>query len=809
MSTPPSESDRYAGSGDSDGSDQDVRSDWVVRPAVPGWSAGPNTYAGPSFDDTGWHIDLSGVDWDQPLEPDYGPEPSRRRDTTRGQRTTLRIRHHGPSAGNGGAPAREGYSDPPTRQEPRPRDDYGGPPRDNYGPPPPQAYTGPPAGRTGYEYPPDAPTVRRPRPGSGRHARKEPGEQPPSGPGVQPATGLRRPPPGAGLPGSTRRLPGAAPARPDQLPPVPPETRRPGPAAPGTAPAGWDQRDRRRPGAAIPGPMPAAAGRRGPAAPGTLPPARPGVAPPGARGPAPESVSIVRSSGVMAVGTLGSRLTGFLRTVAQSYALGALGIAAAYNLSNTLPNVVYNLALGGILTSVSVPLLVNAAIRGRPGYDQRMFTLVTLALAGVTLFAEILAVPIVHLYAGSTVSHSPATLHLSVIFALFFIPQIFFYGFSSLMGAILNSRGSFAAPMWTPIVNNVVVMGVLGLYVATAGLHRNPSTISGGDVALLGFGTTLGIVAQTIALLPALRRVRFRWRPRGHFRRYEVREIGRMAGWMIGYIATTQIAFLVTTKAAQDATLQGITQYNYAWLLFQLPYAVVGISVITALLPRMSAHAAERRYGLVRQDFSAGVRLSAAIVVPCSLVLAALGPDLAQLILGHGAMQAADARYTGVVFAVFSLGLVPYMVFQLQLRVFYALQDSKTPAIIGLATMLVNIVANVIALDTLARHTVVAALGVGFGLANLVGMVIAWRILSRRLRGLEGYYISRSLVRMHAAAVPAALLAVVAGILTGNDFVVVIIGGGLAGLMYLVFARALRVDELTEVIGSMRARFGR
>ena len=124
---------------------------------------------------------------------------------------------------------------------------------------------------------------------------------------------------------------------------------------------------------------------------------------------------------------------------------------------------------------------------------------------------------------------------------------------------------------------------------------------------LLGVGTTLGIIAQTVALIPALRRVGFPLAAHGiDFRRGEVAEIGRMAGWMFGYIAATQVAFLVTTKVAGDASVAGVTEYNYAWLLFQLPYAVVGISVITALLPRMSAHAAERRYGLVRQDFSAG-----------------------------------------------------------------------------------------------------------------------------------------------------------------------------------------------------------
>jgi putative peptidoglycan lipid II flippase len=513
----------------------------------------------------------------------------------------------------------------------------------------------------------------------------------------------------------------------------------------------------------------------------------------------------------MAVGTLGSRFTGFLRQIVQSRALGAGGIAAAYNLSNTLPNVVYNLALGGILTSVIVPLIVTAAKRDsgrRSGYDQRMFTLVTGSLAGVTLLAMAAVVPIVHLYAGSKIAHSPGTLHLAIILALFFIPQIFFYGISSLIGAILNSRGSFAAPMWTPMINNFVVIFVLGLYIAVAGVHKIPGTISSFEVELLGLGTTLGIVAQTIALVPALRRVGFRWHPRTDFRHGEIAEIGRMAGWMFGYIAATQVAFLVTTKIAGDTSVAGITQYNYAWLLFQLPYAVVGISVITALLPRMSAHAADRRYGLVRQDFSAGIRLAAAIVVPCSLVLAVLGPKLAEVFLGGGAMHFAQARYTGVVFSVFCLGLLPYMVFQLQLRVFYAVHDSRTPALIGLVTMTVNIVANVVALHMLGTN-VVAGLGVGFGLANVVGMLVAWRILTRRLRGLDGYRIGRTLVRMHAATLPAALIAILVGIISSNGLIDLVIGGGLAVTMYVLFARALRIDEVTGLTRLVMSRLGR
>jgi len=263
--------------------------------------------------------------------------------------------------------------------------------------------------------------------------------------------------------------------------------------------------------------------------------------------------SIMRSSGVMALGTLASRGTGLLRTLVQAYALGVFTLSVAFNNANTLPNVVYNLVIGGILTSVIVPLLVSAAKRdsGRgEGYDQRMFTLITMALLALTIVATLAAAPLVDLYKGTITGPEQ---HLMVIFAYFFIPQIFFYGVSSLAGAILNARGSFAAPMWTPVINNVVVIAVLLMFVAVAGLGQSPSTISGGEVQLIGIGTTLGVVAQTAALLPSLRRVGFRWRPQTDFRRAEIAEIGRMGGWMFGYIAATQVAFLVTTLVANIA----------------------------------------------------------------------------------------------------------------------------------------------------------------------------------------------------------------------------------------------------------------
>jgi putative peptidoglycan lipid II flippase len=522
----------------------------------------------------------------------------------------------------------------------------------------------------------------------------------------------------------------------------------------------------------------------------------------------------------MAIGTLVSRGTGFLRTFVLVFAVGTSFLGSAYNNANTLPNTVYYLMLGGIFTSVVVPLLVRAAKRDPDhgeAYAQRMFTLGALALLAVTVVATLLAGPLVDLYAPGI---GGAEHNLMVVWAYFFIPQIFFYGMSSLIGAVLNTRGRFAAPMWTPVINNLVVIVVGALFIATVGLKKTPSDISTFGVQLLGIGTTLGVVAQTVALFPSLRSAGFRWAPTLAFRRAEVSEMGRMASWMLVYVISQSAGNLIAQRVANTASagVNGYSAYSIAWQLFQLPYAIVGISVITALLPRMSEHASTRRYSLVRDDFSIGVRLAAVIVVPAAVYLGVLGGPLAEFLIAHGSTSITQARYIGEVFGLFSLGLVPYMLTQLQLRVFYSFQDSRTAAFVGLLTMVVSIAAAYIAFAMLPRLDVVAGLAVAYGIANLTGTIAGWALLLRRVGSLDGWAIARSLTRMHVATVPGLVFAVFvmigAGHVTHNPgaaygFIVTVIGGGGAVALYALCARALRVAELGFVARTITARFGR
>ena len=535
----------------------------------------------------------------------------------------------------------------------------------------------------------------------------------------------------------------------------------------------------------------------------------------------PTGAGLVRSTGSMAVGTLISRVTGFLRTFVLIFALGAVDLANSYNNANTIPNAVYDVMIGGVLTSVVVPLLVTAARQHRDGgeaYNQRIFTLSVAALGIVTVVATIAAGLLVNLYAGAL--QGPEH-RLMVVFAYFFIPQIFFYGLSSLIAAILNTRNSFAAPMWTPIINNVIVIAVGLLFVVTFGLHRTPADIPAGGVLLLGIGTTLGIVVQTIALIPALRKVDFRWRPRFDFRREEMAEIGRMAIWMLGYVVSTQITFVVTTRLANAASVQvhnaGVSAYNYSYALFLLPYAIIGVSVTTALLPRMSKHAAEGKFWLVRDDFSASIRLSSVILVPAALLLAVLGPALCEFLFSYGSSSVADARYFGEAFAAFSLGLVPFVIFQLLLRVFYALHDSRTPAIIGFLTMIATVIGNYIAVAILPAGQVVIGMAFVYGVTSVFSAVVAWRLLNRRVGSLDGRVITRSLVRMHVATIPPLILAFAVSAAVGTvvrpgpvyGFLTVLIGGGGALLLYVIVAKALRLDELSQLMHMVGGRFGR
>jgi putative peptidoglycan lipid II flippase len=533
---------------------------------------------------------------------------------------------------------------------------------------------------------------------------------------------------------------------------------------------------------------------------------------------------LLRSSAVMAMGTVASRLTGFIRTAVIVIALGTGPLGDSYNTANTFPNVLYDLLLGGVLTAVHVPMLVRALEKNRAygeEYEARLLTIVLGGLLGLTAIAMVCAPLLVELYASE---FTPQQHDVAVIFALFFLPQIFFYGVGALAGASLNARGSFAAPMWTPVLNNVVVI-VIGLaFLLVAGPGVTPGGITDGQITLLAGGTTLGIVIQTFALWPALRRAGFRYRPRFDFRREELAPVGGMALWTLMYVAIMQVGFVVNTNIANGAGVRGVregipygvglTPWTNAYLLFQLPYAIVGVSVITALLPRMSRHASDRRLDLVREDLSTGLGLSSVIIIPSAALLFALAPELTTLFFAHGSTRISGALMIANVLQAFSLALVPFAVFQLLLRVFYALADTRTPALISIVNISVSISLGVLGYHVLPADMIIEGISIALGISWAIGCVIAAAILRRRLERLDGRHIVRTHVKIAVATVPAFLFALGVHALFYSAFyynpissaAALLIGGLGAVVLYVLVARRLRVSEVETLHRTVMTR---
>ena len=531
----------------------------------------------------------------------------------------------------------------------------------------------------------------------------------------------------------------------------------------------------------------------------------------------PRTASVARSSGLMALGTIGSRGSGFVRLAALAAALGLSGVADPYNIANTLPNIVYELLLGGVLTSVVVRPLVQAAKEdddGGESFAQALLTFVVVALAVAVLLGEALAPWIVRAY-GSRLDADQ--LELATGLLRLFLPQILFYGAGATMGAILNTRGRFGAPMAVPMLNNLVVVATLGVFVLMPGPRPpTPGGLTSAQFLVLGVGTTLGIVAQTVALVPFLRRAGFRFRPR-RLGSARFRSLARLGGWVVTYVVANQLGYLVVVRLASGVREGGYSAYTYAFQLFSLPHAIVAVSVITALAPAISGHAVAGDLDRVRGDLSNGLRLVAVVLVPAALGLVVLAKPFALVTLSRGAFGGEDAALTGRILVAFACGLLPFSAFQLLARVFYWLHDSRTPALVNIAVNAVNVAADVALVALLDGETRLVGLAAGYASSYVAGSLLLAFLLRRRLGGLDGARVVRTLVRTLVAAGIGALGAygvaelvrkTFGGDVTGSIVALLaaaVVGGGL----YVVSARRMHVREVDSLVGLVRGRVTR
>ncbi len=536
--------------------------------------------------------------------------------------------------------------------------------------------------------------------------------------------------------------------------------------------------------------------------------------------------AFARNTAVMSVGTALSRLSGFLRLAFALWAIGPTvsSLADTYNRANTTPNIIYELALGGILSSVFVPVFVEwLDTRARDEaweVADRVLTLALVALAAVAAAGGLLAPWIIRLYLVGSGAAGPARaaqVALGAYFLRWFMPQVVFYGVGAVAIGLLNAHRRFAVPMFAPVLNNVSVIVTFVVYAGVRGSGRivSPETITGAEKLILGFGTTLGVCAMTAALWPALHHLGYRWRLRFGWNHEAVRRLGKLAVWVVVYVVSNQVAYLIVIVLAGQQQ-GGYTVYAAAFILFQLPHAIFAVSVFTALLPAMSGRWAAGDADGVRALLSQGVRATAFIVLPAAAGYIALSLPIVRLLLQHGQTGAEDAELIASTLRFFAIGLLFFSMFQLLSRTFYAMQDTRTPALVNVAAAALNVVADLV--YVFVFHLGVRGLALGHATSYVFSTIVCVAILHRRLGGLDEARILRATGRVAVAAAATAsvawgaarAVATAIGVASSGARLVQVGAGISAG--FLVFGAAsliFRLEEADVLKEALARRFRR
>ena len=523
-----------------------------------------------------------------------------------------------------------------------------------------------------------------------------------------------------------------------------------------------------------------------------------------------------RATRVMAVGTVLSRVTGFGRLFALAYAFGFTRLTDTYNLANTTPNIIYELVLGGVLSGTLVPVFVRLLKEGDRPTDRDskdadgVSAIVTMAVVVITALAALLALAaplVIRLYTvGNDSPAIGAQRDVGTTLLRLFAPQVACLGVITITTALLNARRRFAAPMYAPVLANLTIIGVLlsmptiADQLTLAGMQRERSAL-----LVLGLGTTAAFVVQAVVQVLALRGTGLRLRPRWDLAHPAVRQVVRLSGWTVGFTIANQVALWVVLVLAGRAN-GGVSAYQAGLVFFQLPHAVVTVSVMTALLPALSRRwSDDDRAGFARET-SWGLRAAGALIVPAAIGYVVLARPLVTVVLEHGALSSADARLTGDVLALLALGLPGFSAFLLLVRSFYALQDTRSVFWLYVVENGLNIALAVALFPGLGVRGLALAYAVAYtATAVAAGVLLRQRLKHPLLVGARPWAIKLVVATGLMAAAVVGVTRVSRG--GGGLSAAVEAGAGIgAGVsVYLLAATALGVEELRQLLRPRRS----
>ena len=538
-----------------------------------------------------------------------------------------------------------------------------------------------------------------------------------------------------------------------------------------------------------------------------------------------KSNDLFRASGIMALGTIISRITGFVRGILIVAVLGTTLLADTYNVANTMPNILYNLLVGGALTAIFIPQLVRSFDHEDGGDDfaSRLITTISLILLVLVSLGMFFAPALVRLYAPEFFTAGFETeQEIAIAFTRYCLPQIFFLGLFTMLGQVANARGSFGPLMWAPIANNLVGIALFGGFlIFSPGIDI--SSITSNQVALLGWGTTFSVGVQALVLVPVIRKLGITIKPR-----LGVAGLGKsfnLAGWTLVYVLISQLGYLVTVNVATSAAVRsaqegvvtgvGYTPYTYAYFVMLLPYSIVTISIITAILPHISKLALDDKREEVKAQLVRAIRLVGVITVPSAVAFLLFGPLITQSIFIG--IPDEDSRYIGYVLSALSFGLVAFSINLILIRGFNAFEDTKTQVVSILVINILSVAMSYFFLYFVKNQWVTVGLGVAFSASYLVGLFVTLGLLKKHV----GKLALTEFVGQHIRLLTASLLAMLPLFVVtqyiswldidlsraaraGELLIVMVV----AFIAYILSAKLLRVEEISMIrhLGSSMSR---
>lgn len=535
--------------------------------------------------------------------------------------------------------------------------------------------------------------------------------------------------------------------------------------------------------------------------------------------PERERGSLARGAAAIAVATAVSRVTGFLRVVAVAAAMGTTFLANTYQSANTAPNLVFELVAAGVLTSVFVPTFVDYLVKGRreEGWEAAN-ALTSVALAGLAMLALVLALGAPWLMRTLLIGVDPGVredaLRVGTSFLRLFAPQVIFYGAGMIMTGALHAHRRFGMAAVAPIFNNIVVIAVYLIYISVR--RGNPTEIGStttGEIWLLGAGTTAGVVAMTVCLIPALKglgwRFRFRWDPSHP----AVRRGARLGVWALGYAGGYQAGLIVVLILANRIE-GGVAAYQWAFTFFYLPHAIVGVPIFNVLFTAMAEHVSAGERDAVALRLRDGLGMLAFILLPLAAFLVILAAPLSVFTLSYGVMTREGAIMVARVLAAFAVGLPLYSAFLVFTRGFYALGDTKTPALVNAGSVTLATVAGALLFFTLPQGWSVAGLAAGHSIGFGVGCFLLARLLKQPLQVDLPARLVRSLAAPAAGTLVLSAVSVLLvvpfsdagrlGSLTG--LVLAGAGGGAAYVTVMARRGSAELESLNRLIRSLLRR---